>query len=198
MAMNAERNGNHLQAIELFQQLAHNGDEKAMTHLGNKYYNGEGVTVDYKRAMDWYLKAFAANDGDALGNIGVLYRDGKGVVKNRKIAYLLFLITHMEGFGNDNTQIRVNRLLRKEIAELSHDEIDEALCYTGEYVLAYLNNRGAINTIPSAVLPSTQVIRFKDKNWWLDNERSTFKKQCDAPWTLTGNARRVINTLSDE
>src|SRR5262245_35515722 len=31
------------------------------------------------KAMDWYLKAYEIGDGDALNNIGVMYRDGLGV-----------------------------------------------------------------------------------------------------------------------
>ena len=49
--------------------LAKKGDVKAMISLGVMYHAGNGVKVDYNKAMDWYLKAYAKNDGDAVNNI---------------------------------------------------------------------------------------------------------------------------------
>jgi len=182
MAIAAEQAGNHSKAIELFSILADGGDSIAMVHIGNKYYNGNGVGVNYEKAMDWWLKALFANNGDAPGNVGVLYRDGKGVDRNRKIAYLLFLITHMEGLGSSSTQTRVNAHLRKEAAELSQEEIEEALCYTGEYLIAYIEARGRLESIPKEALPSAGAIRFKDKRWWIGEEKEKMKFKCKEPW----------------
>jgi hypothetical protein len=182
MAIAAERSGDHKQAIELFTVLADSGDSLAMIHVGNKYYSGDGVEVDYTKAMDWWLRAFHANNGDAPGNIGVLYRDGKGVKQNRKIAYTLFLATHMEGLGSESTQMRVNNHLRREAAELPPTDIEEALCYTWEYVLAYIDARGQLAEPPAEVLPSSGKTRLKDNHWWLDSERANLSFDCVAPW----------------
>lgn len=183
LAMEAEKAGEHQKAIKLFSTLAEGGDTRAMIHVGNKYYKGNGVSVDYEKAMDWWLKALFANNGDAPGNVGVLFRDGKGVDPNRKIAYLLFLITHMEGLGSGSTQTRVNAHLRKEAAELSQEEIEEALCYTGEYLIAYVKARGKLESIPKEVLPSAGAIRFKDKRWWIGEEKERMKFTCEEPWS---------------
>ena len=182
MAIAAEKAGNHEEAIKLFSVLADTGDSKAMIHVGNKYYSGDGADVDYTKAMDWWLRAFHANNGDAPGNIGVLYRDGKGVEQNRKIAYTLFLATHMEGLGSESTQIRVNRHLRREADELSRADIEEALCYTWEYVLAYIEARGQLAAPPEEVLPASGKTRLKDNGWWLESERKDLKFSCASPW----------------
>ena len=58
--------------------------------------------------MDWYLKAIDKN-GDAVNNIGVMYRDGLGVDKNRKVAHALFLTVHLTGMGGESTVMRANR-----------------------------------------------------------------------------------------
>lgn len=181
-AMAAERKGEHEKAIALFSALADAGDSRAMIHIGNKYYDGDGISVDYGKAMDWWLKAFHANNGDAPGNIGVLYRDGKGVKQNRKIAYVLFLLTHMEGLGSESTQTRVNGLLRREVRELAREDIQEALCYTMEYVLAYVDSKGSLVSIPNEVLPSAGKKRLKDNEWWLDSERKNMDFSCKSPW----------------
>lgn len=182
MAIAAENAGDHQKAVKLFATLAEDGDSKAMIHIGSKYYSGDGVAVDYSESMNWWLKALRANNGDAPGNIGVLYRDGKGVKQNRKIAYTLFLATHMMSLGTESTQIRVNNLLRREMAELPPEEIEEALCYTMEYVFAYIEAKGELKTPPPAVLPSAGKTRIKDNNWWLDSERDNLNFNCSAPW----------------
>lgn len=181
-ALAAERAGDHNKAIALFSALADAGDSRAMIHIGNKYYTGDGVETDYGKAMEWWLKALHANNGDAPGNIGVLYRDGKGVKQNRKIAYVLFLATHMEGLGSESTQIRVNGHLRREVDELPREDIQEALCYTMDYVLAYVDSKGSLVSIPDEVLPAAGKTRLKDNGWWLDSERKNMNFSCKPPW----------------
>ena len=181
-AVEAERIGDHKKAMEIFIKLAEQGDNVSMVNIGTKYYLGEGVEQNYKKAMDWWIKAFKLGNGDAGGNIGVLYRDGKGVKKNRKIAYILFLITHMEGLGTEATQYRVNSLLRREIAEQPESDIKEALCYTGEYIVDYLEARGNLKKIAQDSLPSSGKTRFKDNNWWLPSEKEKLNYTCKEPW----------------
>jgi TPR repeat protein len=181
-ALEAERSGDHPKAIEIFTKLAQQGDHVSMVNVGAKYYNGEGVKQDYKKSMDWWLKAFKLGNGDAVGNIGVLYRDGKGVKQNRKIAYLLFLITHMEGLGTEATQYRVNSHLRREMTEQPEEDIKDALCYTGKYLLDYLEARGNLDKIAQDTLPSSGRIRFKDNNWWLSSEKEKLNYPCRPPW----------------
>ncbi|GBC31330.2 TIR domain-containing protein [Rhizophagus irregularis DAOM 181602=DAOM 197198] len=75
---------------------------------GYCYYNGIGISVNYKEAFKWYLKSaklenamaknslgecyFYANDGCALGiyNLGVCYHYGLGTNKDKEEAILLF------------------------------------------------------------------------------------------------------------
>jgi hypothetical protein len=88
----------------------------------------------------------------------------------------------MEGLGSESTQMRVNSHLRREAAELPSAEIEEALCYTWEYVLAYVESRGELAEPPEDVLPSSGKTRLKDNNWWLDSERKNLSFPCIAPW----------------
>ena len=131
-----------------------------------------GVAIDYNKAMDWYLKAL---NGDALNNLGVMYRDGTGVPGNRKIAYLLFLTVHMQGMGREATISRANRNLRKEIAELADVEKQEALCYTLAYFKEYLDSRGKMTGIPERLRASPDRKRFKELPWWMPGEIGPFE-----------------------
>ena len=172
-ALDAKRKGDHAAAYPLWVELANKGDDKAMVELGLVHHLGQAGSQDYANAMDWYLKAFRKN-GDAVNNIGVMYRDGLGVSRNRKIAYLLFLTVHMTGMGNEQTIMRANRNLRREISELTSGEKQEALCLTFAYVLEYVERRGNLEGIPEHLRASSERKRIKDLNWWLPGEVGEF------------------------
>ena len=141
-ALAAADRGDFRTAIAEFSSLARGGDTDAMISIALYYHQGRGVPQDYGKAMDWYLRAFPHFNGDASNNIGVMYRDGEGVEPNRKIAFDLFLITHMRGLGSDATQLRAGRNLDRERREQTEAELHAALCYTEAYVNAYVLSRG--------------------------------------------------------
>src|SRR5260221_14742394 len=133
-ALDAQKHGEYETARKEFQAPADKGDDNAMISLGLMYDIGEGTKQDYDKAMDWYLKAYSKRNGDALNNIGVMYRDGLRVATNSKIAYLLFLTVHMEGLGSDATQIRAGRNLSRLAESLPKKDMEEALSFTWSYV----------------------------------------------------------------
>ena len=55
---------------------------EAMYSLGNSYYSKN----DYKKAFEWYEKAAAKGDADAMNNLGLCYEYGRGVDKDEKKA----------------------------------------------------------------------------------------------------------------
>lgn len=159
------KSGQYQKAIKEFESLAAEGDTKAMVTLGIFYYNGDAGTVDYDKAYRWWFQAYQAGNADALANIGVQYRDGNGVDENLEIAYDIFVIIHMRGLGNDDTQIRSGGNLQKAISRLNEDRVKNALCYSEEYVVRYINAKG--NNV-AATKPSE--VKIKDKDWWLEGE----------------------------
>lgn len=54
------------------------GDKDAINKLALMYYNGDGVPVDYKRALELFKKAAENGLPVAYGNVGSLYLWGKG------------------------------------------------------------------------------------------------------------------------
>jgi len=165
-----------------FEKLAAEGDAQAMTELGLRYHQGRTVKQDYSRAYDWYMKAIEKGDGDAFNNLGVLHRDGLGVPKNQKVAYLIFLAVHMEGMGTEDTQIRAGRNLQKLVDQLPKADIYEALSYTWPYVIQIIKSRGKdLHTGPD-VLPAKDRPRIGDNGWWLDSERAGMTFESPPPW----------------
>lgn len=181
-ALAADRRGDRAEALRIFTLHAEQGDAVAMQTVGLKHYNGEGAPQDYCVAMDWFLKAMEKGNADAFNALGVMHRDGKCAPVNRKIAYGVFLTIHMSGLGGESTQMRANQNLRREVAENPKADIQEAVCYTGAYVLRYLELKGRLDGVPQDVLPSAQNRRLKDMNWWLDSEKKDLEFACPAPW----------------
>ena len=58
------------------------GNTIAMTRLGYMYGNGNGVPVDYQKAVEWYTKAADSGSSEAAWNLGNLYMGGYGVTKD--------------------------------------------------------------------------------------------------------------------
>jgi TPR repeat protein len=170
-----------------YEAKAAKGDTAAMIELGLMHHRGEGVPVDYAKAMDWYLKAYEKLDGDAFNNLGVMYRDGLAVQKNLKIAYLLFLAVHMEGLGDEGTQMRAGRNLSRLTENLSEKEIHEALSYTWPYVDQIVKSRGKNTATGKNVLPAKDRPRIRDNDWWLDSERKAMIFDSPPPWDKAGD-----------
>lgn len=166
--------GQTAEALQPLEKLAARGNGRAMVQLGIHYDQGIGVKQDYVKAMSWFLKAFAQQNADAFVSLGVMHYYGHGVPQNKKIAYCVFLTTHMCGMGSPTTQRCSNRYLRRLIKELSRDAIKDCLSnYTPGYMTAYLEQRGNMQGIPEKYKPSAQNPAFRDLGWFLESELGT-------------------------
>ena len=63
---------------------AEQGDARAQYNLGSMYYNGKGVTQDYKEAVKWYTKAAEQGYAVAQSNLGYMYFNSEGVAQDYK------------------------------------------------------------------------------------------------------------------
>ena len=54
------------------------------------YYDGDGVAVDYQRARAWLEKAAAQDHPEAVGQLGAMYAEGKGVTPSWRRARELY------------------------------------------------------------------------------------------------------------
>jgi hypothetical protein len=76
--------------IPLLKALAEEGNAEAGFQLANKYYNGEGVEIDYAQSFKWASRSAAQNNPKAKYRLGSLYIQGRGVPKDEKKAKALF------------------------------------------------------------------------------------------------------------
>ncbi|MCM1022386.1 MAG: sel1 repeat family protein, partial [Muribaculum sp.] len=73
------------QARQLYLQIP--DDSIAQCYIGQMYYLGIGVSVDYGEAFKWYRKAADQNDMVGQECIGIMYYFGHGCKKDKKEAY---------------------------------------------------------------------------------------------------------------
>ncbi|MBA4369601.1 MAG: sel1 repeat family protein, partial [Desulfobacterium sp.] len=66
------------------------GEPTAQNELGLIYFNGDGIPVNYLKAMKWFKKAAEQNDAKAQNNLGVMYLNGDGVPQNYQEAMKWF------------------------------------------------------------------------------------------------------------
>lgn len=63
-------------------ELASQGNVKAMYNVGKLYERGRGVKKDITKAVEFFEKAAAAGSASAKARLGVLYFEGRGVKQN--------------------------------------------------------------------------------------------------------------------
>jgi TPR repeat protein len=88
----------------LFQRACDLGDAEGCNKLGLAFESGEGVPVDYGRAMDLFTRACSAGAAEGCNNQGALYEHGLGVPENLGDAQRLYTqaCRHGSGIGCSN------------------------------------------------------------------------------------------------
>ncbi len=81
-AQQAVQNDDLKTANSLFQTAADAGSLRAMYELGIAYFEGRGVSIDYKQAYSWWIKAAQAGDARSQYGVGYLYQQGQGVTED--------------------------------------------------------------------------------------------------------------------
>lgn len=74
------------QAAAWFRKAANKGHDDAQNFLGVLYYNGEGVPLDYKKALYWYNQSAQNGNDSSQFMLGLMYLEGHGVTKDNKQA----------------------------------------------------------------------------------------------------------------
>ena len=87
------------EVVRLIQMGAVDGDAEMENRLGIMYVQGVGVPKNYPRAEKWFAKAADQRYGEALFNLGVLYKAGPpGVAQNMYKAVTLDLASAAAGY----------------------------------------------------------------------------------------------------
>ena len=85
------------EAVHWFHKAAEQGHANAQAHLGEAYYEGDGVAKDAREAVHWYRKAAEQGHAGAQNNLGSAYWDGEGVITDEREAYIWVSIAKANG-----------------------------------------------------------------------------------------------------
>jgi TPR repeat protein len=96
----AAQRGNYAIALQLWRPLAEQGNAQAQNALGAMYYNGKGVSQDFKEAVKWYRLAAVQGYASAQLNLGAMYYEGQGVAEDFIRAYMWLSIAAAKGNAN--------------------------------------------------------------------------------------------------
>lgn len=77
---------NPTQAFKIMETLPSEYDNEIGFILGKAYQSGDGISVDLKKALEFYIKSAKAGNSEACRAIAYIYENGLGVKKNLKQA----------------------------------------------------------------------------------------------------------------
>ena len=75
-----------LQAAKLFEASAKQGHKQAQYNLGMAYIRGEGVPIDFPKALSWLKKSADLGYAPAQCDLGICFENGEGVKQDFKEA----------------------------------------------------------------------------------------------------------------
>ncbi len=99
------------------------------------YSFGQDVTPDYKKAMQWYLKAAEQRYTSAYINIGVMYANGTGVTQNKVQAYKWWSIATVDEY-DDAAEYAKENIYDIE-KEMTSEQIAEATKLASEWIATH-------------------------------------------------------------
>jgi hypothetical protein len=77
-------------SLNSLRKSAEAGDASAQNALGLLYYEGKGVSQNYRQAKEWFEKAAEQGHAGAQVNLGTLYLHGDGAPQSARTALLWF------------------------------------------------------------------------------------------------------------
>ena len=128
--------------------------EYAQVFLGFSYLSGKGVKQDDAEGFKWYKRAADNGFGDAMGTIGLCYRDGRGVAQDfaKAVPYLQC------GVEQTPTGSELNTLAMKALSKLQErnaiptpppgTRVTVILLASAAAAVKYNNRKGIVVVLP--------------------------------------------------
>lgn len=110
-------------SFEQLIQMANNGDGFAQNALGLRYAQGDGVKLDEREAVRWFIKAAEQGNVAAQSKLGAFYYSGRGVPSDANRAYFWMVVASLNGDEASNRQIPLvrTRLTRAQVASIEQN-----------------------------------------------------------------------------
>jgi TPR repeat protein len=81
------------------------------------YAEGQGLTQDYKEAVEWYRLAAEQGYAAAQGMLGMMYKDGQGVLQDNVYAHMWTNIAASNGneIAAENRDLYASKLTPSQL-----------------------------------------------------------------------------------
>ena len=103
----AEKNKNHSETFKWCSKAAKQGNARAQNVLGMIYFEGQGVTQDYKQAVKWYTLAAEQGDANSQFTLGLIYKHGTGVTQDYKQVFKWYTLAAEQGDASAQNNLGV-------------------------------------------------------------------------------------------
>lgn len=97
--------GDYVLALQLFEQVAKQGNATAQAMVGYMYDNGLGVSQDDVKAVRWYRLAAEQGNAYAQNSLGYIYDNGQGVPLDRAEAVKWYRLAAEQGNANARNRL---------------------------------------------------------------------------------------------
>lgn len=160
----AHKRGETERAVVLWQALAAGGNVDAAYNLAIIHQYGDGVPLDYAKALTWYRQAAEQGDKVAQLQIGLMYQTGQGVVADENEAHRWFTMHRKQHMHHDHDPKMV-AWRRRALAMIEERDRREQLAASrtnAHLVVAELQRRAGLiaeRPVETASLPSETTIR---------------------------------------
>lgn len=115
-------------ALDLLEEAAQSGARESQYRLGNKYFEGSGVSKDKGKASKWWLKAAQQGHSKAQEILGQMYFTGNGVQQDYVKAYAWLLLSASWGNkGAETTRGALQEKMTQEQLSDARQEVQELL-----------------------------------------------------------------------
>lgn len=124
-AIQAYHAGDYDTAMQIYRELADQGDARGQFGVGYMFHYGHGVKKDQAEALKWFNQAAEKGDVKARQYLGIMYQKGEGVEKDLVAAHKWYTL-----FARDTENVRdrpyTRDTLRKMERKMSPEQIDQA------------------------------------------------------------------------
>jgi TPR repeat protein len=136
--------GRHVEAIEIFLELAKSGDEHAMSRLAIIYCDGLGIKKNFDESMKWDLQAIAAGNISSMSNLALTYCQQRRFLEARHwfeqavaagdgdAALDLAKLLRVSKFEEDNVKLLLQTVIKSKF--VTKGSIEEAKALLSEIV----------------------------------------------------------------
>ena len=76
--------GKFKEALNLFKEIAKNGDDSAMDRIGTMYADGEGIEKNISKAIEWYKQSVSEGGLTSLYNLGLVYKCENNINESKR------------------------------------------------------------------------------------------------------------------